>query len=49
MVVLIPASCVDAINRPPEFMLGKRLITEKIIIDKDRLADESIPMRELLD
>ena len=40
---------VDAINRPPEFMLGKRLITEKIIIDKDRLADESIPMRELLD
>ena len=39
---------VDAINRPPEFMYGKRLITDRIIVDRDRLADESIPMKELL-
>ena len=39
---------VDAINRPPEFMLGKKLITEKIIIDKNKLADTNIPMKALL-
>ena len=39
---------VDAINRPPEFMHGKRLITDKIIVDKNKLADESIPLKELL-
>lgn len=38
---------VDAINRPPEFMHGKRLIADRIIIDRDRLTDESIPMKEL--
>ena len=39
---------IDAINRPPEFMLGKRLITEQKIIDKSKLADVSVPMKELL-
>jgi len=39
---------VDAINRPPEFMLGKKLITEKIIIDKNKLADTNIPMKTLI-
>jgi len=39
---------VDAINRPPAFMHGRRLITEKRIVDRDKLADESIPMKELL-
>jgi len=39
---------VDAINRPPEFMLGKKLITDGTIIDRTRLADEKITMKELL-
>lgn len=39
---------VDAVNRPAEFMLGKRLLTEGPEIDKHRLADDSIPAKELL-
>lgn len=39
---------VDAINRPQDFMIGKRLITEKRPIDKTRLADDSIPLKDLL-
>lgn len=38
---------VDAVNKPPEFMMGKRLITERVIVDQDRLADASVPMKEL--
>lgn len=37
---------VDAINRPAEFMMGKRLITEKVEVDREQLADENIHMRE---
>ncbi len=39
---------VDAINKPQDFMLGKRFITEKIAVDQDRLADENAPLKELL-
>ncbi|OGT85116.1 MAG: pyridine nucleotide-disulfide oxidoreductase [Gammaproteobacteria bacterium RIFCSPLOWO2_02_FULL_61_13] len=39
---------VDAVNRPPEFMTGKKLITEARPVDKTRLADAAVPMRELL-
>jgi len=39
---------VDAINKPAEFMMGKRLITEKVIVDKVRLADDSVNMKELV-
>lgn len=39
---------VDAVNRPQDFMVGKRLITEKCSIDKTKLADESIPLKEFL-
>lgn len=39
---------VDAVNKPQEFMLGKRLITEKIMIDKNKLADTGIAMKEFL-
>ena len=39
---------VDAVNKPPEFMMGKRLISDKIIVEKGRLADADLPMRELL-
>jgi 3-phenylpropionate/trans-cinnamate dioxygenase ferredoxin reductase subunit len=38
---------VDAVNKPPEFMMGKKLITDRTPVDLARLADESVPMREL--
>jgi 3-phenylpropionate/trans-cinnamate dioxygenase ferredoxin reductase subunit len=39
---------VDAINKPPEFMMGKRLISEKMSIDREKLQDESINMKEVV-
>jgi len=39
---------VDAINRPGEFMAGKKLLLAGAIVDKSRLCDESIPPKELL-
>lgn len=39
---------VDAVNKPQEFMLGKRLITDKIAVDKYRLVDTGVAMKELL-
>jgi len=38
---------VDAINRPGEFMMGKKLLMAGTRVDKKRLADESIPVAEL--
>ena len=39
---------VDAINRPAEFMLGKRLLTQGSEIDREKLADESLSAKDLL-
>lgn len=39
---------VDAVNKPQEFMMGKKLITEKIAVDKKKLADADVPIKELL-
>jgi len=39
---------VDAVNKPAEFMMGKRLITAKEEVDRVQLADETIHMREFL-
>lgn len=39
---------VDAVNKPAEFMAGKKLISERKKIDQARLADTSVPMRELI-
>lgn len=39
---------VDAVNKPQEFMMGKRLITGKVEVDQVRLADPDVPMKELL-
>jgi 3-phenylpropionate/trans-cinnamate dioxygenase ferredoxin reductase subunit len=39
---------VDAVNKPAEFMMGKKLITEGREVDRKVLADESIHMREFL-
>lgn len=37
---------VDAINRPKEFMIGKRFLTEQQSADPRRLADDSIDIKE---
>ncbi len=42
---LIAADCV---NRPQEFMLSKRWISTDASVDPVRLADESIPPKELV-
>ncbi|MGF6222501.1 NAD(P)/FAD-dependent oxidoreductase [Pseudomonas sp. YL-218 TE3947] len=39
---------VDTVNRAPEFMLAKRLISERIRVDPCRLADEDIPVKDWL-
>lgn len=39
---------VDAVNKPQEFMFGKKLITNKIKVDRSKLADESISIKELV-
>lgn len=39
---------VDTVNRAPEFMLAKRLISERTRVDPCRLADEGIPVKDLL-
>jgi 3-phenylpropionate/trans-cinnamate dioxygenase ferredoxin reductase subunit len=40
---------VDAINRPAEFMAGKKLLLAGSRIDKEKLAQENIPPKEFLD
>lgn len=42
---LIAADCV---NRPQEFMLSKKVIAEKLSINKDQLVNESIAVKEIL-
>lgn len=42
---LIAADCV---NRPQEFMLAKKVISQGLDIDPKRLVDEEIPAKELL-
>ena len=39
---------VDAVNRPQEYMLGKRLIPQGKIIDKKALADEAVALKTFL-
>ena len=38
---------VDAVNRPREFMACRKLVPERPRIDPKKLADESIPMKEM--
>ncbi|MDZ4376209.1 MAG: FAD-dependent oxidoreductase [Phenylobacterium sp.] len=38
---------VEAINAPPEFMMGKQLILNRKPVDKARLADTSVSMKEV--
>jgi len=39
---------VDSVNRAPEFMTGKRLITGKIPVDRDKLSDPSVKVKDLI-
>lgn len=39
---------VDAINRPQEFMLGKRIIANRLEVNVDDLADDSRPFKDLV-
>ena len=39
---------VDAVNRPREFMACRKLVPERPRIDPAKLADESIPMKEMI-
>ena len=39
---------VDAVNRPREFMACRKLVPERPRIDPAKLADESIPMQEMV-
>ena len=37
----------DCVNRPAEHMMSRKLISEKIVIKKDRLSDESVSIKEV--
>ena len=39
---------VDAVNRPREFMACRKLVPQRPTIDPAKLADESIPMKEMV-
>jgi 3-phenylpropionate/trans-cinnamate dioxygenase ferredoxin reductase subunit len=39
---------VEAVNAPQEFMAGRMLVAEHRIVPEARLADTSIPMKEIL-
>ncbi|MDP1630181.1 MAG: FAD-dependent oxidoreductase [Caulobacter sp.] len=38
---------VEAVNAPPEFMMGKQLIASRKPVSRERLADTSISMKEV--
>jgi 3-phenylpropionate/trans-cinnamate dioxygenase ferredoxin reductase subunit len=38
---------VEAINAPPEFMMGRQLIGNRKAVDKTKLADPSVSMKEV--
>jgi 3-phenylpropionate/trans-cinnamate dioxygenase ferredoxin reductase subunit len=38
---------VDAVNRAPEFMMSKQLIAERALVDREKLDDEQVAMKEV--
>ncbi|HQN50489.1 MAG TPA: oxidoreductase C-terminal domain-containing protein, partial [Phenylobacterium sp.] len=38
---------VEAINSPPEFMMGRQLIGNRKAVSKEKLADPSVSMKEV--
>jgi 3-phenylpropionate/trans-cinnamate dioxygenase ferredoxin reductase subunit len=39
---------VDAVNSPQEFMFGKRVLSQSLALDRERLADSTVAMKDLL-
>jgi 3-phenylpropionate/trans-cinnamate dioxygenase ferredoxin reductase subunit len=39
---------VDAVNRPQEFMLGKKVIANGLAVDRVRLADEAASLKDII-
>lgn len=40
-------AAVEAVNAPPEYMIGRKLIAEGVAVPAARLADTSIPMKNI--
>jgi len=40
-------AAVESINAAPDYMLGKKWIGENLRIDPGRLADSSIPIKQI--
>ena len=38
----------DVVSRPEEFLVAKRLVASRVLVDRARLADESQPLKSLL-
>jgi len=41
-------AAVEAVNAAPEYMIGRKLITEGIPVSPERLADTAIPMKNIV-
>ncbi|GAB3315238.1 NAD(P)/FAD-dependent oxidoreductase [Haliea atlantica] len=39
---------IDAVNRPQDFLQGKRLLTAGVKVDPEQLADPGVPLKDLL-
>ena len=38
---------MEAVNAAPEYMIGKKLIADGLCVAPERLADPSIPMKQI--
>jgi 3-phenylpropionate/trans-cinnamate dioxygenase ferredoxin reductase subunit len=38
----------DSVNRPQDFMLAKRLVAERAAVSPERLRDDAVPLKSLL-
>jgi 3-phenylpropionate/trans-cinnamate dioxygenase ferredoxin reductase subunit len=38
---------VEAVNAPPEYLIGRKLIADGAIIPPEKLADLSVPMKQM--
>ena len=41
------AAAVEAVNAPPEFMMGKQLIGKSLPVDRAKLADPGVSMKKV--
>ncbi|MBP7703644.1 MAG: ferredoxin reductase, partial [Caulobacter sp.] len=39
---------VEAVNSPPEFMMGRQLIANRKPVSRERLADTAVSMKEVV-